>query len=121
MGSTQELARRASERGTVTEIVVTAYRRPSPSRSRFTDRLAEFFRRQPDRWVDARDLMSVGGVCAWRSRLSDLRRAPFNMRVDNRVRVLSRPDGGRVKVSEYCYRPSSTEAGARGAAVSAKS
>jgi hypothetical protein len=72
---------------------------------RLNDRLAEFFRRRPGSWIDGRELASVGGVYAWRSRLSELRRPPFSMQIENRVRRVSRGDGLSVKVSEYRFVP----------------
>jgi hypothetical protein len=67
-------------------------------------RLAEYFRERPGCWIDGRTLGRIGGCYAWRSRVSDLRRAPFHMTVENRQRVVQTKDGA-VTVSEYRYLP----------------
>lgn len=75
------------------------------------DRLAEFFKTHPGEWLGAREL-EFAGRQAWRTRVSELRKAPYFMRIENRVRVVrySGPlEPGRsrhFKVSEYLYRPS---------------
>ena len=69
------------------------------------DVLAAFFRARPYRWIDGRDLGSVGGSYAWRTRLADLRRAPYFMHIENRQRRIRRADGARFVCSEYCFRP----------------
>lgn len=69
-----------------------------------SDRLADFFRARPGVWVDGRVLSEIGGCYAWRTRLSELRRPPFNMDIRNRQRRVRRPDGrGTYTVSEYYY------------------
>ena len=56
--------------------------------------------------------LEFAGRQAWRTRVSELRKAPYFMRIENRVRVVrySGPlEPGRsrhFKVSEYLYRPS---------------
>ena len=67
-------------------------------------RLAAFFRERPDFWVDGRVLGPIGGNYAWRSRVSDLRRAPFLMTIENRQRSVQ-TDNGPVVISEYRYVP----------------
>lgn len=75
------------------------------------DRLAEFFKAHPGEWLGAREL-EFAGRQAWRTRVSELRKAPYFMRIENRVRIVrsSGPlEPGRsrhFKVSEYLYRPS---------------
>lgn len=66
--------------------------------------LAEFFKRRPLVWIDGREL-EIAGRYAWRSRVSDLRRAPFLMRIENRQRRVQRADGEHVTVSEYRFVP----------------
>ena len=70
------------------------------------DRVAALFTSYPPgTWIDGRDLATVGGYAAWRSRISDLRRAPYGMTIENRTR--------RVKgftVSEYRWVVRQTEA-----------
>lgn len=49
------------------------------------DRLAEFFKARPHQWVHARHLLPIAGFAAWRTRLSELRRAPYSMPIENRT------------------------------------
>lgn len=67
-------------------------------------RLAAFFRERPNRWIDGRSLGPIAGCYAWRSRVSDLRRAPFYMQIENRIRAIDTDDGA-ITVSEYRYVP----------------
>jgi len=62
----------------------------------FTDAVADMFRARPNQWVDARDLMRVGGQYAWRTRVSDARKR-YGWTIENRVR----PIENGVRVSEY--------------------
>jgi hypothetical protein len=90
-----------------------ARRRPvtlTASRHTHTARLAEFFRANPGRWIDSRDLGMIAGFNAWRTRGSDLRDAPYHMTIDNRQRRAQRDDGSNFIVSEYRYRPSTASA-----------
>lgn len=50
----------------------------------FTLRVAEFFKANPLRWIDARELEAIGGRQAWRTRLSEARRF-YQMNIENRV------------------------------------
>lgn len=68
-------------------------------------RLAQHFAHHPGEWQDGRTLSVIGGCYAWRSRCSDLRRAPYNMTIDNRQRRVAAPDGGTYVVSEYRFIP----------------
>lgn len=67
-------------------------------------RLAAFFRERPNHWVDGRALGDVAGSYAWRTRVSELRRAPFCMAIENRQRTVETENGTHV-VSEYRYVP----------------
>lgn len=49
-----------------------------------TDRLEQFFRSQPNRWIDGTRLASIGGVYAWRTRCSNLRKR--GLQIENRQR-----------------------------------
>ena len=60
--------------------------------------IAAYFKAHPDRWLDGRELATVGGAYAWRTRISDARRS--GMTIENRVRRI-----GRVAISEYRYTP----------------
>lgn len=68
-------------------------------------RLAAYFRERPHTWIDGQRLGPIAGLYAWRTRLSELRRPPFNMRLENRLRSVRRDDGTHFIVSEYCYLP----------------
>jgi hypothetical protein len=39
-----------------------------------TDLIEELFRRRPLEWIGVDELMTVGGLCAWRTRVADARR-----------------------------------------------
>lgn len=65
------------------------------------DVLAAFLTARAGRWIDGERLSHVAGKYAWRSRLSDLRRAPYGMTIENRQRTLTSGSGKRYKVSEY--------------------
>jgi hypothetical protein len=69
------------------------------------DALASFFKARPGDWIDGRELMSVSGQYAWRTRVSELRRRGF--RIVNRQRRYADPrTGARVlTISEYRYEP----------------
>jgi hypothetical protein len=71
-----------------------------------TDRLESMFRARAGAWIDGRELARVGGVYAWRSRLTDLRRR--GMTIENRQRTV-RSEGGVTlfRVSEYRWMPTS--------------
>ena len=62
------------------------------------DRVAGVFRAKPNTWIDAHELIRVGGFGGWRTRISNLRYPPFNMTIQNRTRR----DGG-FTVSEYKF------------------
>ncbi len=64
-------------------------------------RLAAFFLAHPNEWLDGRELAEVAGLYGWRTRVSDVRRRPYNLNVENRQRRLRRSDGTPYTVSEY--------------------
>ena len=68
----------------------------------FTDAVAALFRARPNQWIDAREIMAVGGMYAWRTRLSDARRE-FGMVIENEWHT-ERRDGRTFRVSRYRYR-----------------
>jgi hypothetical protein len=72
------------------------------ARSNLTTRLARFNDR-PNEWIDGQALAEVAGSYAWRTRVSDLRRAPFHMRIENRQRRVTRNDGSSYTISEYRF------------------
>lgn len=75
------------------------------------ERLAQFLRARPGVWIDGRTLATVAGSYAWRTRISELRRAPFSMTVENRQRRFVSELGKRFTVSDYRYVPSPAVAG----------
>ena len=81
------------------------------SRESLTTRLRRFFEARPGRWIDGRALAGVAGNYAWRTRVSNLRRPPFSMCIENRQRHV-RTEAGRVVVSEYRYQPDALKTGA---------
>ena len=68
------------------------------------EKLAAFFLARPNRWIDAHELLRVAGFAGWRTRVSDLRKPPFNLQIENRWRV---QDGYRI--SEYRLVPAAAE------------
>ena len=69
-----------------------------------TDRLAQFFRERPSQWIDGRQLGTIAGAYAWRSRCSDLR-LQWGMTIENRVRLVKNEQGQTFKISEYRFVP----------------
>lgn len=72
------------------------------------EKLARLFQAHKEKWIDGRELAAVGGTYAWRTRVADLRRAPYTMNVENRQRRVRQPNGTNWIVSEYRYLPSTT-------------
>lgn len=70
-----------------------------------TDVLAAYLAARPFIWIDGRALASVAGAYAWRTRVSDLRRPPRSMTIENRMRTAETAEGARVTISEYRYVP----------------
>ena len=64
-------------------------------------KLAKFFVDHRGDWIDGRRISAIAGVYAWRTRISDLRHAPWHLSIENRVRVVDGEDGESYKVSEY--------------------
>lgn len=77
--------------------------------------LAAFFRARPAVWVDGREL-EIAGRYGWRSRVSDVRRPPYGLTIENRLRRVRRPDGSAYVVSEYRYLPALAAEAAQGGA-----
>lgn len=70
----------------------------APPSTSLCAKLADYFKAREGRWVDAHELLSVAGFAAWRTRLSELRRAPYGMQIVNRT---YRRNG--LTVSEYKF------------------
>lgn len=71
-----------------------------PDRTSGCARLAAFFRVRPGKWIDGQELAQIAGVYGWRTRVSELRRPPYGMGIENRQRRRRR----RV-ISEYRWMP----------------
>lgn len=85
------------------------------------NKLAAYFKARPGQWIDAHELLGVAGFAAWRTRISDLRRQPFGMVIENRTRRVyghkahcqmwdfltseCHCGGGQITKSEYRYLP----------------
>jgi hypothetical protein len=67
-------------------------------------RVATYFQQHPDEWIDGRTLAQIGGYAAWRTRLSELRRAPYLMTIENRVSTVRKHDTNCPR-SDWMGRP----------------
>lgn len=72
---------------------------PLPMADTFTDAVADVFRARPNEWIDARELMGIGGMYAWRTRISDARKR--GMVIENEWHTVHTADGGTCRVSRY--------------------
>lgn len=63
--------------------------------------LADFFRDHPNEWIDGKVIASMAGGYAWRTRVSDVRRPPHNLAIENRQRRVRTINGSTYIVSEY--------------------
>lgn len=70
-----------------------------PSKRSKLDTMAGYFITHENEWVSALDLARLGGLLAWRTRVSDCRRV-LGMNVENELR--RQPDG--TQQSFYRYR-----------------
>ena len=66
------------------------------TRNTFAAKVAAFLESRPGEWIDGREVLKIAGCYGWRTRISDCRRAPYNLNIVNRQRRL---DG--YTVSEY--------------------
>lgn len=73
------------------------------SRNSLCARLAKFLLSKRGHWIDGRTLAKVAGAYGWRTRVSDLRKAPWWLSIDNRVRTVE-DHGVTGRVSEYRLR-----------------
>jgi hypothetical protein len=67
--------------------------------------LAVYFLARPNQDIPAPDLVPLGGLCSWRTRISDLRKAPYHLDIRNETRTARRADGSAYKASFYRYIP----------------
>lgn len=70
--------------------------------------LAVFFLARPNVEVSALDLVPLGGL-AWRTRVSNLRKSPWNLDIRNETRTARRADGSAYKASFYRYVPAQAQ------------
>jgi hypothetical protein len=71
------------------------------------DKLAAYFKARPGQWIDGKELATVAGGYAWRTRCSNLRKR--GMTIENRVEW-----NGAFRVSLYRYVPAVSETEPRG-------
>lgn len=76
----------------------------------FVEQIKIYFTRRPGVWINADRLAHVGGKHAWRTRVSDCRRA-YGMCIENRLRrvQLGGSGGQTFTISEYRYIPALVE------------
>ncbi len=74
------------------------------TRQNYLDRMEAFFREHPMEWLDARDLMPIGGTFAFRTRISDCR-LKRGMQIDNDLRRLTLENGEVIIKSFYRFVP----------------
>lgn len=67
------------------------------------EKLAAFFRSHPNVDHDGRVLSGIAGFYAFRTRISDLRRHPYNMVIENTQMRVKRQDGTTFTVSYYKF------------------
>ena len=65
-----------------------------------TQRVAALFQSKPGEWLSAMDIVKAGGFLSWRTRVSELRRAPYSMQIEWRSE-----QHGRRKHSFYRWAP----------------
>jgi len=76
-------------------------------RQTLTDRLESYFKARPAAWIRAERLMEIAGNCAWRTRVSDLRKR--GLTIENHVECVLVNDVPR-KRSYYRYVPDAERA-----------
>ena len=70
---------------------------------KYRDAVAAYFKAHPNTWIDGLELARIGGVYAWRTRVSECR---LELGMDIKPRIRRMPNSQR-KVSEYRYLPAS--------------
>jgi hypothetical protein len=68
------------------------------------DDVAEYFKAHASEWVPASALAAVGGILAWRTRVSDCRRQ-LGMFIENKLEHVDEPGGTFYVLSSYRYLP----------------
>lgn len=64
-------------------------------------KLARLFIARRGQWIDSDQIARVAGKCAWRTRCSELRAAPWHLEIVNRQRRINDNHGGTFVQSEY--------------------
>jgi len=72
-----------------------------PHKQSYVQKVLQVFQANENVWVNADLLASRGGRYAWRTRISNLRKPPYNLSIENRQR---KAEAGHV-ISEYRYVP----------------
>ncbi len=67
----------------------------------YVERVAELFRSRPNERVDTFTLEQAGGRRAWRTRVADLRRAPYFMDIENEQVRVKDADGHVVRIDSF--------------------
>lgn len=68
------------------------------------DAIAEHFKTHPNRWISASELAEIGGILAWRTRVSDCR-LTLEMHIENWLERSENLDGTVSVTSYYRYLP----------------
>ena len=76
----------------------------APQKLSRTAQLAAYFKAHAGVWLNALQL-EFAGRQAWRTRVAECRKAPYNMRIDNR-----QYKRGDLTISEYRFIPRSDDA-----------
>ena len=77
-----------------------AFDAPQPSAHSFNAILAEYLKARVGQWIDGKELATVAGGYAWRSRVSECRRL-YGLQIDNRQERVKLPNGQRFTRSLY--------------------
>jgi hypothetical protein len=72
----------------------------------FREAVWQLFKSRPGQWIDGREIATVGGAYAWRTRISDCRKV-YGATIENRiVNVYGQKGPAMVaKASQYRYLP----------------
>jgi hypothetical protein len=71
------------------------------ARNSACSRLAKALLAKRGDWIDGHELARIGGFFAFRTRLSELRDAPWHLDVRNQTRHVKGEDGRHFIISEY--------------------
>ncbi len=61
--------------------------------------VAQYFKARPGIWISALDVARVGGLLSSRTRISELRKPPYSMQIENDTR--SGPKHEKVSLYRY--------------------